>query len=288
MTKNSVTVLGLGLMGQALAGALVRAGHATTVWNRSPAKADALVAQGATRAGSVRDAVTASPLVIVCVTGADAVREILDPVAGELGDRVLVNLSSGTSREARETAARHPGRYLDGAIMAAPPAIGTPEAAIVYSGARAAFDEHEQILRDLGTATFLGDDPALSALHETAVLGLMYGILNGFLHSAALLGAAGVPADSFLPFARAGIDTVAGWLPGYARQIDEGTYPALDATLGTHLAAIEHVVHESEDAGVDPALPALVRAAARRAVSAGHGGDSYASVIEQFRDKESA
>ncbi|NIH84566.1 NAD(P)-dependent oxidoreductase [Amycolatopsis granulosa] len=284
MTKHAVTVLGLGLMGRALAGALLRAGHTTTVWNRSPGKADAL--PGAVVAGSVREAVAASPVVIVCVTGSAAVREVLD-AAGDLDGRVVVNLSSGASREARETAARH-SRYLDGAIMAAPSDIGTPASAIVYSGNRAAFDEHEHLLRDLGAATFLGDDPGLAALHETAVLGLMYGILNGFLHSAALLRAAGVPAESFVPFAGAGIETVAAWLPGYARQIDEGRYPPVDATLDTHLAAIDQVVQESVAAGVDSGPPAFARELARRAVAAGHGGDSYVSVIEQFQapDKE--
>ena len=38
--RTPVTVIGLGLMGQALAGAFLRAGHPTTVWNRSAAKAD--------------------------------------------------------------------------------------------------------------------------------------------------------------------------------------------------------------------------------------------------------
>lgn len=43
----TVSVLGLGPMGQALTGVLVAANHRTTVWNRTPAKADALRARGA-------------------------------------------------------------------------------------------------------------------------------------------------------------------------------------------------------------------------------------------------
>lgn len=48
-----VTVVGLGLMGRSLGRAFLRAGHPTTVWNRTPAKADALVAEGARLASSV-------------------------------------------------------------------------------------------------------------------------------------------------------------------------------------------------------------------------------------------
>lgn len=36
--SESVTVLGLGAMGTALAGAFLRAGHRITVWNRSADK----------------------------------------------------------------------------------------------------------------------------------------------------------------------------------------------------------------------------------------------------------
>lgn len=55
-----VTVIGLGLMGSALAGAFLANGNPTTVWNRSAEKADSLAAQGARRAATVADAVMAS------------------------------------------------------------------------------------------------------------------------------------------------------------------------------------------------------------------------------------
>jgi len=43
-----ITFLGLGAMGSRMAARLVAAGHAVTVWNRSPQAAEALRAQGAT------------------------------------------------------------------------------------------------------------------------------------------------------------------------------------------------------------------------------------------------
>lgn len=60
-TAAPVTVIGLGLMGQALAGAFLKAGHPTTVWNRTASKADQLVAQGALLAPTVDAALKAGP-----------------------------------------------------------------------------------------------------------------------------------------------------------------------------------------------------------------------------------
>ncbi|QFU93036.1 NAD(P)-dependent oxidoreductase [Amycolatopsis sp. YIM 10] len=285
-STNPVTVLGLGLMGRALASAFLREGHRTTVWNRTAAKAGELVTEGATPAPSVRDAVAAGPLVVACVSDYDALRELLDPVADLLEGRVLVNLTSGTSAGARETAAwaaGHGAAYLDGAILAVPAAIGTPEAVLLHSGPREVFDQHEPVLRALGSTTYLGADHGLSSLNDVAVLGLMWSILNGFLQGAALLGAAGMSASDFAGLAKRLAPTVVDWLPAYAEQIDNGAYPAFDSTIDTHLGAMDHLVHESEALGVSAELPKFVKALADRAVAAGRGGDGYAAVIEQFR-----
>jgi 3-hydroxyisobutyrate dehydrogenase-like beta-hydroxyacid dehydrogenase len=282
-TRTPVTVLGLGLMGGALAGAFLRAGHPTTVWNRTTAKADDLVARGATLAESPAAAIGTATLVVVCVSDYDAVADVLD---GPLDGRVVVNLTSGTPSRARalaEEVARRGGGYLDGGIMAVPEAVGTADAMLAYSGPRPLYEAHESTLDSLGTGLHLGDDPGLSATHEMATLVLMWGMLDGFLNGAAILGTAGVSATAYLPIARTAIDTVAGWLPGYARQADDGTYPADDGTIDTHLAAMTHVVEESEALGVNAELPRLAKALAERAATAGHGASGYVALVEQFR-----
>ncbi|MFD3522596.1 NAD(P)-dependent oxidoreductase [Streptomyces sp. NPDC058653] len=282
-----VTVMGLGLMGRALAEALLTAGHETTVWNRTAEKAEPLVAQGAKLAGSAADAVAASPLVIVCLLDYDAVREVLDPLGKALDGRVLVNLTSGTSQLGRTTAewaSGHGATYLDGAILSAPAGIGTANTIILHSGPRDAFEAYEPALRVFGGGTtYLGEDHGLASLHDAAMLSLMWGITNGFLQGVALLGAAGVEASTYAPMAAGGIRMVADWVAGYARQIDDGVYPAVDASLDTHVASMNHLIHESEAQGVSAEFPRFIKAMADRAVAEGHGPGGYARLIEQFR-----
>lgn len=281
---ESVTVIGLGLMGHALASALLAAGHPTTVWNRTAAKADDLVARGATLAPTAGDAVRSGSLVIVCLADADAVREVVGPRRADLAGRTLVNLTSGTSGEAREIAGWTDGG-LDGAIMATPEVIGRPEAFLLYSGSPAAFEKHEETLGRLGSATFFGADPGLASLYDVALLGVMWGTLNAFLHGAALLGAAGVKASDFAPFAAQWVSSVSEFATAYAAQIDRGGYPAEDAALETHLATMKYLVRESAAAGVDTAWPSRLQALTERAIAAGHAGTSYASLIEVFRGR---
>ncbi|MFC0624698.1 NAD(P)-dependent oxidoreductase [Kribbella deserti] len=284
-STTPVTVIGLGLMGHALASAFRRDGHPTTVWNRTAAKADQLVADGAKLATSPRDAVAASPLTVVCLSEYDALRELLAPEA--LDGRTVVNLSSGTSAQARDTAAwvaKHGGSYLDGGILAVPEGVGTAEAKVVYSGPREVLDQYEPVLRSLAPDNqHLGEDHGLTALHEAAFLAIMYSLLNGFLQGAALLGAAGVNVSSFAPVAAMGIQVTTGWLGAYAEQIDNGEYPVLDATIDVQRTAIENLVRESEAHGVNTDLPNHLKSWTDRAIAAGLGNSGYPALVQLFR-----
>ncbi|MEU2065093.1 NAD(P)-binding domain-containing protein [Streptomyces sp. NPDC013455] len=286
--KPSVTVLGLGQMGAALAGALLAAGHPTTVWNRTAARAEPLAARGAVHAASVAEAVEASELVLVCVLDYVAVRELLAPVAGRLRGRVLVNLTTGSPEQARaeaEWAAEHGAGYLDGGIMTTPPGVGDPANMVLYSGDPELFAAHQDTLAALGDPVGLGADPGLASLYDAGLLGLMWSVFGGWLHATALAGADGVAARDFTAVANRWLRTVAWFMTGYAEQIDAGVYPGDDATIDVQIAAIGHLLHASADRGVDTRLPELHLELMRAAAAAGHGGDSYARIIEEFRKK---
>lgn len=283
-TTAPVTVLGLGRMGAALASALLRAGHPTTVWNRTPAKAEALAAEGATVASSAAAAVAAGPLVIVCLSDYAAVRDALN--GSDVDGRVVVNLSSGTSeggREMAEWAGERGAIYLDGAILTVPAFIGDPSSQILYSGPAEAFAAHEAVFSVFGKAVHLGADHGLSSVYDVALLGLMWSMLNGFLQGAALVKAAGVDAAAFAPIAARGAVGVTGWLGGYAAQADAGEFPAADASLATHIAAMDHLIHETEALGLDTSLPRQYREIADRAIAAGLGEGGYAGLVELFK-----
>ncbi|MGE7115040.1 NAD(P)-binding domain-containing protein [Lysinibacillus sp. NPDC047702] len=69
---NNVTVIGLGSMGTTLARVLLKKGYQVTVWNRSTAKAEPLIKEGATLATSVAAAISASEVSIICVSDYNA------------------------------------------------------------------------------------------------------------------------------------------------------------------------------------------------------------------------
>ena len=78
ITPQRVAFLGLGVMGYPMAGHLQRAGHQVTVYNRSPAKAQAWVAEyGGAMASTPREAAQGAAIVFACVGNDDDLRSVV-------------------------------------------------------------------------------------------------------------------------------------------------------------------------------------------------------------------
>ncbi|QBI56410.1 imine reductase family protein [Streptomonospora litoralis] len=274
MTSNEtapVAVIGLGDMGAALAGALLKAGHPTTVWNRTPHKADPLVEQGATRAASAAAAVAAAPLVVACVLDDAALRQALG--GADLDGRTLVNLTNGTPAHARVAAAwaaEQGADYLDGGIMAVPAMIGGADCRVIYSGPRAVFDEHAPTLGAFGEARYAGADPGLAALHDLALLSGMYGLISGFLHAVAMVRSAGEKSGEFttaelVPW----VSGMTAILPTLAEQVDSGDFATEGSNLGMQAAGYANILDAARDAGLSTELMAPLGTLMNRYLEAG-------------------
>ncbi|MCP2247148.1 3-hydroxyisobutyrate dehydrogenase [Lentzea aerocolonigenes] len=280
-----VSVLGLGAMGSALAAALIEAGHPTTVWNRSPGKADGLVAQGAAAAATARDAVLNGQVVIACLLDHASVHEVLDPLTDELAGRVLINVTTTTPAQARQSAAwadRAGTAYLDGGIMAVPHMIGRPESSILYSGSAEVFHEYKPLLDLWGTSTYFGEDAGLASLYDLALLSGMYVMFAGFLHGAAMVAPAGITATEFAAAAAPWLTAMTGGFHGFAQVVDGGDY-TVPGQQSLEFSDLTDIVTASADQGVSTEVIDVVQRLIQRQIDAGRGKEGFARIFESIR-----
>ncbi|WP_043636194.1 NAD(P)-dependent oxidoreductase [Nonomuraea candida] len=289
--KTPVTVIGLGPMGQALAAAFLAAGHPTTVWNRTAAKADAIVAKGAVLAASPAEAAAASPLVIVNVLDYDASDAILLPIADSLKGRTLINLTADTparSRTAAAWAAEHGIDYVDGAIMSPAFTIGTPSAVVLYSGSEEPYRAHAGTLAALGGShTHLGTDPGRAAGFDLALLDIFWSSMSGLAHAFAMAKAEGIEAADFAPFAQGIIGLLPESVTDMAGKLGSGEFTADVSSIVSNVATIDHIIHATQSRGMDPGPLGAVRPLAQAVIDAGHGGDDIARLTLQYLDTRS-
>ncbi|QFG21859.1 NAD(P)-dependent oxidoreductase [Actinomadura sp. WMMB 499] len=273
-TRNErISILGLGAMGRALAGALLDAGREVTVWNRTPGRAGDLVARGAREASSVAEAVEAGGLTVAVLLDDASVRESLAPVLPKLAGGALVNLTSGSARQARELAGwlgEHGVRLLAGGIMAVPPTIGTDGAFILYSGARDLFDRAAPLLEPIGRPQWVGEDAGFAALYDMAALSGMYGMGAGAGHAVALVHAEGGDVAAFKR------DVLGPWMEQMlpfmvgGAAVDESVPDDFNAAM--QATGLETMLAATAEAGLPAESAGHLRAALwemRRAVAAG-------------------
>jgi 3-hydroxyisobutyrate dehydrogenase-like beta-hydroxyacid dehydrogenase len=162
-----IAVLGLGRMGQALAGRLLGAGHQVTVWNRTAGRADDLVADGATEAASVSDAVTGANAVLVAFSGDQAVRQVLlpndQPIAELAG--VVIDCSTVAPKTSRLEAESYPDRFVACPIAGAPQAVQSGAGRLIVAGSAPAIERAKPVLDALSDSRQnAGEDAGAAAI----------------------------------------------------------------------------------------------------------------------------
>jgi len=188
---SQIGFLGLGMMGSGMASCLVKAGHTVTVWNRSPDKADALVAAGATLAASPRDAARGADVVFSMVAddlASDqcwfAEEGALDALAAGAFVIECSTISHKQSAKIAEAATARQLRYIDCPVNGPPSGAAAGELILLVGADPADLEAAKPWLETLSS----------SILHFGPVgTGTAYKLINnllGAVHVAAVAEAA--------------------------------------------------------------------------------------------------
>ncbi|KAL4752259.1 hypothetical protein BDW72DRAFT_171925 [Aspergillus terricola var. indicus] len=292
---SRISLFGLGAMGQALAHRYIDTGYTTTVWNRTPEKAQSsgLIQKGAHQALTVVEGLQTAGLVILCLLDNASVKETLSKAVTSLSGKIIVNLTNGTPAQARdlsEWATAHGAAYIHGAIMAVPDMISSasPHSVLLYSSKSVeVFTRIEPDLARLGAAKFLGTDPGSASLHDLALLSGMYGLFSGFFHSTALVQSQhGTTAEGFLELLTPWLGAMTHYLGVLAKQIDSGEYATQGSNIAMQVAGVENIIAASEEVGVTPAFILPIQKLMKRAAEEGYGKADVSAVIEYMRERE--
>ena len=115
--KERVGFVGLGIMGARMAGNILKAGYPLTVWNRDRSKCGPLESAGASVTSTVSDLAESSDVIIMMVTGPEAVDHVLNSrgglLSGSVAGKCLVNMSTVPPTFSRELAVRLRALHVD-------------------------------------------------------------------------------------------------------------------------------------------------------------------------------
>ncbi|GMQ83222.1 MAG: NAD(P)-binding domain-containing protein [Rhodothermia bacterium] len=281
---SDITVVGLGLMGAALARAIQRAGHELTVWNRSPEKMQPFIDDGVATAPDAASAIMASGVVLICIDNYAVTDAIVksEKIAPLLAGRTVVQLSTGTPLEARDAGEwmkAHDVWYLDGAILAGPNDIGTESGQILLSGDEEAYTQVGTLLDCLGgNVRYLGTNPRAATVLDLAWLCESYGRFLAVTHAARLCESEDVSVGDFASLFEKDSATQC-----HANTIHSGDFENCTATLQVWRAALKHIQTQGKDAGINTEFPDYVDGLFEKAVEAGYGEQHVMALVKVLR-----
>jgi 3-hydroxyisobutyrate dehydrogenase-like beta-hydroxyacid dehydrogenase len=200
-----VGFIGLGHMGSGMVASLLKAGHEVTVYNRTRAKAEPLVAQGAKLAGSIADACRGSAVITMLADD-----EAMDSVVfGEIG--VLANLSkdaihicsstisTALSAKLAEFHAKAEQWYIAAPVFGRPDVAAAGRLFIVAAGSANAIATATPLFDAIGQKTFVvSENPNLANLVKLSGNFLIATVIESLGEAMALVGKGGVDRHQYL------------------------------------------------------------------------------------------
>jgi len=288
MTQQ-VGLIGLGLMGSALADALLAKRVDLTVWNRSREKCVPLSEQGAGVANTVEDLVAACDVLLVCLADHAASIEVLEPLADRLSGKVLVSLTTVAADEALANAAwagKHGIAYLQGAILGYPQGIRDTGCMTVYSGSQQVYENCRVVLEPLGgMPRWLGDRASIAACFDKAMYAAYYAHAVGLIHATALCEAAGAPLEIWREAMTGGSWDWKAHDADLLERISRRDYSIQGASMNIHAAAGTGPIPSLSDSlGISSELPRAIDSYLARALQRGLEDCDLPALIEVMKN----
>jgi len=198
-----VAFVGLGVMGFPMAGHLAKAGHEVSVFNRSPGKAQAWVAEHGGRMGAtIAEAVRDCEVVCLCVGNDDDVRQVLEQALPAMAAGGVVvdhtTASAKLAREAAEQAAAVGRSFVDAPVSGGQAGAVNGALAVMAGGDEAAVERVRPVIGAYAKAIQRIGGPGAGQLakmvNQICIAGVVQGVAEG-LHFAKN---AGLDADLVL------------------------------------------------------------------------------------------
>lgn len=286
--RVSVAVVGLGAMGSRVACRLVQAGLHVVVWNRTPAKADALAKLGAHPGATPAAAAADAEVVITMVADPAALQAVTEGptgiAAGVRPNTAVIEMSTvGPAAVARLASVLPAGMdLLDAPVLGSLPEAESGTLTIFVGGAARPVERWTPLLSTLGTPVHVGPLGA-GAAAKLVANATLFGVLGVLGEAVALGRGLGLPDESTYGVLSA--TPLSAQAQRRRNAIEDANCPTRFA-LSLARKDADLVLEAAAAAGVDVRLAVAARAWLADAERAGWGDHDYTAVLARIAATE--
>src|SRR5882724_6755020 len=276
-THKNIGVIGLGIIGRAVAGNLRRKGHPVFVWNRSPRPVPNFV-------GSLGELTELCNYIQIFVSDDDALLQTVEQLSESLRPRHLVlahsTVAPDSMRAAAEIVERSGARFVEALFTGSKPAAEKGELVYYVGGTDKALREARPILEASSKEiVYIGPVGHASAI-KIATNIITAATVQAAAEALALVQAVGAPLEKFVEAVRANA-SYSGTLTMKLPKILEGDFEPQ--------FSVKHMLKDMQLASqialshyLDLGVTAAARDQLFEQMQWGHGDDDYSSVVRKY------
>ncbi|MEK7336700.1 MAG: NAD(P)-dependent oxidoreductase [Nitrospirota bacterium] len=285
-----VAVLGIGLLGRAVAERLHDSGHAVTVYNRTVSKTDPLRAHGITVAATAAEAVASTDCTLLFLTDAGAIHAVLFPPVSPVDFRGRTIIQMGTispdeSRAFQRSVSDGGGDYFEAPVLGSLAEAKAGTLIIMGGGTADQLRRWEPVFSSLTPASSLIGPVGQAAALKLALNHLIAAELSAFALSLGLIQRAGISVNQFMAILKSSAlfaPTFEKKLPRLlTRQYDKPNFPTCHLLKDVNLFA-----DEARHQGLNVAGLAGVRALLEQAIQEGYRDADYSALFESINPRD--
>jgi len=202
-----VALIGTGLMGRPMAERLLSAGYQLSVFNRNPDKAKPLESAGAQIAGTAAEAIETAHCVILMLSDAAAIRELIfdSKEKPQLRERTVIQMGTISPSESihfQNEVRAQGGDYLEAPVLGSIPEARAGSLLVMVSGSRSQFDRWSGLLQIFGPQPLLIGEVGKASALKLAMNQLIASLTAGFSLSLGFVQKYEIEVDLFMKILR--------------------------------------------------------------------------------------
>jgi len=276
--------VGLGIMGKPMAKNLVNAGFAVTVYNRSSAAVEELVAEGATAGASSADVASKSDITVLMVPDSpDSEAVVLGEnglLEGASSGDLIVDMSSiepGVSQRIQAACAEKGVNFIDAPVSGGEPFAISGDLAIMVGGSASDFERAKPLFDVMGKSAVLCGDSGAGNVTKLANQIVVGANIHALAEALVLATKAGVNPETVF-------DAIKGGLAGSnvmnakaPMMFERNFKPGFRIEL--HYKDINNAVKTSNELDLPLQVTANLQQVMKALVGWGEGGNDHSGIL---------
>lgn len=284
MNSSPIGIIGLGLVGNAIAQRLLAAGYQVVGSDVATERNAALAALGGRAAASAVEVFQASDRVILSLPTSGIVRDLLEPLLGMLTGKTIVDTTTGDPEATDQIGlklAHYSAAYLVATIAGSSTQVSRGEVIVMTGGPEELANHCDNLLATFSRQRFYVG-PWLAAARIKLVVNLVLGLNRAVLaEGLSFAKACGIEPRRALEVLRAG--------PAFSRVMEtkgermvDGHFTA-EARLAQHTKDVRLVLEQGKQLGARLPLSTLHSDLLARLVELGFGDEDNSAIIRAFQ-----